>query len=122
MEAARALGNSYMGAMWRVILPQAIYNMLPSILSQFISTIQETTLGYVINVPELTFAASQINNQLLTKPFQVFFILALTYFIVCFSLTEMVRWLERRVALKRSGSAHGKASKTSATPKLATEH
>ena len=76
MDAARALGHSYLGAMWYIILPQALYNMMPSILSQFVSTIKETTLGYVINVPELTFAANQINNQLLTKPFEVFFILA----------------------------------------------
>jgi ABC-type sulfate transport system permease component len=67
MDAARALGNSYLGAMWYIILPQALYNMMPSILSQFVSTIKETTLGYVINVPELTFAANQINNQLLTS-------------------------------------------------------
>ncbi len=120
MEASRALGNSYLGSMWRVILPQAVYNMLPSILSQFIATIQETTLGYVINVPELTFAASQINNQLLTKPFQVFFILALTYFIVCFSLTEMVRWLERRVAHKRRGGNPASTTQAPANPELAT--
>ena len=88
MEAARALGHSYLGAMRYVILPQALYNMIPSILSQFVSTIKETTLGYVINVPELTFAANQINNQLLTKPFQVFFILAIIYFVVCWSLTR----------------------------------
>ncbi len=106
VEASRALGNSYLGTMWRVVLPQALYNMLPSMLSQFVSTIQETTLGYVINVPELTFAANQINNQLLTKPFQVFFILAVTYFIVCFSLTELARWLERRVTRRRSGTVH----------------
>ena len=62
--------------------------MLPSILSQFVSTIKETTLGYVINVPELTFAANQINNQLLTKPFQVFFILAMIYYAVCLTLTR----------------------------------
>ena len=74
-----------------VILPQALYNMLPSMLSQFISTIKETTLGYVINVQELTFAANQINNQLLTKPFQVFFILAITYYVVCFSLTQLAQ-------------------------------
>ncbi|HSV53219.1 MAG TPA: amino acid ABC transporter permease, partial [Burkholderiaceae bacterium] len=55
MEAARALGHSHLGAMWHVILPQALYNMLPSMLSQFISTIKETTLGYVINVQEMTF-------------------------------------------------------------------
>ena len=87
-----------------MILPQALFNMLPSMLSQFISTIQDTTLGYVINVQELTFAANQINNQLLTQPFQVFFILAITYFIVCFALTQAARWLERRVATRRLGT------------------
>ena len=103
MEAARALGNSYLGAMWSVILPQALYNMMPSILSQFVSTIKETTLGYVINVPELTFAANQINNQLLTKPFQVFAILAIVYYLVCWSLTQLALLLERRIARKRAG-------------------
>jgi len=103
MEAARALGNSYLGAMWSVILPQALYNMMPSILSQFVSTIKETTLGYVINVPELTFAANQINNQLLTKPFEVFFILAVIYFVVCWSLTRAAKALERRIEAKRAG-------------------
>jgi polar amino acid transport system permease protein len=79
MDAARALGQSYLGAMWYIILPQALYNMIPSILSQFVSTIKETTLGYVINVPELTFAANQINNRLLTQPFEVFLIMAIVY-------------------------------------------
>jgi polar amino acid transport system permease protein len=105
MEASRALGHSYFGAMRHVILPQALYNSLPSMLSQFVSTIQETTLGYVINVPELTFAASQINNQLLTKPFQVFFILALTYFAVCFTLTKLITLVEQRITSKRLGGA-----------------
>lgn len=104
MEAARALGHGYFGAMWHVILPQALYNMMPSMISQFVSTIKETTLGYVINVPELTFAASQINNQLLTKPFQVFFILAVLYFILCWSLTHAAERLERRIAAKRRGA------------------
>jgi polar amino acid transport system permease protein len=110
MEAARALGHSYLGAMWSVILPQALYNMLPSMLSQFVSTIKETTLGYVINVQELTFAANQINNQLLTKPFHVFFILAISYFVVCWSLTQWAQWLERRIATKRRGLTATKPS------------
>src|SRR5256885_5430102 len=104
MEAARALGHSHLGAMRHVILPQALFNMLPSMLSQFVSTIKETTLGYVINVPELTFAANQINNQLLTKPFQVFFILAIVYFVVCWSLTRAATALERRVEARRAGT------------------
>jgi len=111
MEAARALGHSHLGAMRLVILPQALFNMLPSMLSQFVSTIKETTLGYVINVPELTFAANQINNQLLTKPFQVFFILAVIYFVVCWSLTQAATALERRITKKRAGLAGPKAAK-----------
>jgi polar amino acid transport system permease protein len=102
MDASRALGHSHLGAMRYVILPQALYNMMPSILSQFVSTIKETTLGYVINVPELTFAANQINNQLLTKPFEVFFLLAITYFSVCWTLAQLANWLERRIAAKRA--------------------
>ena len=103
MDAARALGHSYPGAMIYVILPQALYNVIPSILSQFVSTIKETTLGYVINVPELTFAASQINNQLLTKPFEIYSILAVIYYIVCWSLTQLAGALERRIANRRAG-------------------
>ena len=103
MEAARALGQSYRLALLHVILPQALYNVIPSLLSQFVSTIKETTLGYVINVPELTFAANQINNQLLTKPFQVFFLLAIVYYAVCWTLTFLAVSLERRIARRRSG-------------------
>jgi polar amino acid transport system permease protein len=103
MEAARALGHGYLGAMYYIVLPQALYNMMPSILSQFVSAIKETTLGYVINVPEITFAANQINNQLLTQPFQVFFLLAIIYYLVCWTLTRLATVLERRIARKRAG-------------------
>ena len=104
MDAARALGHSYPKAMLYVILPQALFNMLPSMLSQWVATIKDTTLGYIINVPELTFAANQINNRLLTQPFEVFLILALTYYVVCFSLTWVATRLERRIASRRSGA------------------
>ncbi len=123
MEAARALGHSHLGAMRLVILPQALFNMLPSMLSQFVSTIKETTLGYVINVPELTFAANQINNQLLTKPFQVFFLLAVIYFVVCWSLTWVAAKLERRIEAKRAGNGAARAatSQPAAAQVLAAE-
>ncbi|MDM0045055.1 amino acid ABC transporter permease [Variovorax dokdonensis] len=112
-EAARAVGLSYMQAMRRVVLPQALYNMVPSMLSQFVSTIKETSLGYVISVNELTFAANQINSSLMTKPFQVFAILAAIYFVLCFTLTQLARHLERRVARRRMG-----APAAAATPSL----
>ncbi|MEO8118354.1 MAG: amino acid ABC transporter permease, partial [Rhodoferax sp.] len=75
-EAARAVGLSYLQTTFKVILPQALYNMVPAMVSQFVSTIKETSLGYVISVNELTFAGNQINSTLLTKPFEVFIILA----------------------------------------------
>jgi polar amino acid transport system permease protein len=103
MQAARSLGLTYVQAMRDVILPQALYNVVPSMLSQFINLIKNTSLGYIIGVNELTYAAYQINGQLLTKPFQVFFILAVTYFVICFSLSRLVSFLERRTKVKRSG-------------------
>lgn len=102
-EASRALGLSYMQTTFKVLLPQALYNMVPAMVSQFVSTIKETSLGYVISVNELTFAANQVNNTLLTKPFQVFIILAGIYFLLCFSLTQLARYLEQRIAKKRAG-------------------
>lgn len=92
-----------MQTMRRIILPQAMFNMLPSMLSQFISTVKETSLAYVISVQELTYAANQVNSVLLTKPFEVFGLLALTYFVLNLSLTGLVRLTERRVEKKRLG-------------------
>jgi polar amino acid transport system permease protein len=103
MEASRALGLSYLQAMRQVILPQALYNMLPSMLSQFISTVKETSLAYVISVQELTYAANQINSLLLTKPFQVFGLLALTYFFLNLILSGLVRLTELRISRRRAG-------------------
>jgi len=102
VEASRALGLGYWKTMLWVIMPQALYNMVPSIISQFVSIIKETSIGYVISVQELTFSANQINNNLLTRPFPVFLILAITYFVVCFVLTQCAQHLERTVTRKRT--------------------
>ena len=109
-EASRALGMGHVRALRLVILPQALYNALPSLVSQLVSIIKDSTLGYVINVPELTYAANQVSNQLLTKPFQVFAIVALSYYIINFSLTWLANRLELRIASRRqrAQSAMGK--------------
>ncbi|KAA3509630.1 amino acid ABC transporter permease [Agrobacterium rosae] len=122
MDAAKALGHSYLGAMRFIILPQALYNMIPSILSTFVSTIKDTTLGYVINVPDLTFAASQVNNQLLTQPFQVFLILAIIYYAICWSITFVANRLERQITRRRAGLGGGRAIDAVTAPaKIASE-
>src|SRR5262249_46748885 len=71
-EAARALGLSAGQTMRKVILPQALYSMMPAIVSQFATTIMDTSLASVISVNEVTFSANQLNSTLLTKPLQVY--------------------------------------------------
>lgn len=103
-EASTALGLKYWPTTLKVVLPQALHNVLPSMVSQFVSTIKETSLGYVISAHELTFAAAQVNNVLLTQPFEVYAILALTYFALCFTLTSIARFIERRISEGRGGT------------------
>ena len=97
VECARALGLSYWQSMRAVILPQALRNMLPSLVAQFVTTLKETSLGYIIGLSEVSFIAGQINAQVLTQPVAVYTILALTYFVMCFGLSRVVRVLEKRV-------------------------
>jgi polar amino acid transport system permease protein len=97
-ECARALGLTYWQSMRAVILPQALRNMLPSLVAQFVTTLKETSLGYIIGLSEVSFIAGQINAQVLTQPVAVYTILALTYFVLCFGLSRIVRVLEKRSA------------------------
>ena len=101
VEAARSIGMTYGQTMRKVVLPQALVQMAPSILSQFINLIKNTSLGYIISVNELTYAAYQVNAQLLTKPFEVYLILAATYFLICWSLSLAVGKLERSINDRR---------------------
>jgi polar amino acid transport system permease protein len=103
-EAARSLGMGYMVTLFKVILPQALFNCLPSMMNQFVLIVKNTSLAYIIGAHELTFSANGINAQLLTQPFQVYLILAASYFILCYSLSRLSRLVERRVLRKRSGS------------------
>lgn len=110
MECARALGLPYLKAMRTVILPQALRNSLPSLVNQFISTIKETSLGYIIGLTEVSFIASQINAQVITKGAQVFSILAITYLVLCFALSRVAYALERRLVRQGLGAKAVKVS------------
>lgn len=99
-EAGASLGFGFLQRMWLFILPQALRAMLPSLISQFVSITKDTSLGYVIGVAEVTFVANQLNSMLLTKPLEVFGILAITYFILCFSLASLARWIDIRMSKK----------------------
>jgi len=104
-ESARALGLGYWRTMRLVILPQALRHMLPSLVNQFISTIKETSLGYIIGLTEVSFIAAQINTQVFTKAPQVYALLGLTYFVLCFGLSRVAFVLERRLGRRAAPRA-----------------
>lgn len=106
MDAARSLGFNRFGALRYVILPQALRHMLPSLVNQFVSTIKETSLGYIIGLTEVAFITTQINTQVFTKPVQVYATLALTYFVLCFGLSRVAYAMERRLAQGNPGPRH----------------
>src|SRR5690606_30982193 len=107
MECARSLGFGYFRAMRLVILPQAVRHMLPSLVNQFISTIKETSLGYIIGLAEVSFITSEITTQVMVYPAQVYLVLGLTYLVLCFGLSRFAYWLEKRRGKRQAATAVG---------------
>ena len=104
-EASRAAGLSYVQTMRYVVLPQALTNMLPSLVNQFVSTIKATSIVYVIGVNEVTFAAQQVNSIELTNALQTYLVLAGFYFAACYALSQLAQVLERRLTRRQLGLA-----------------
>lgn len=102
MEAAISTGLSHGQAMFYIILPQALRNMIPSFVNQFVSMIKDTSLAFIVGVSELTHVATQMNNRTMLYPTEIFIFIAVIYFIMCFAFTELSRWLERRLAYRKS--------------------
>ncbi len=102
MESARSLGLNYMQSLRLVALPQALRHVLPSLVNQLVATIKATSLGYIIGLSEVSFIATQVNTLVFTKAVEVYIILALTYFVLCFGLSRLAFLLERR--LGRAGA------------------
>ncbi|WP_144640313.1 amino acid ABC transporter permease [Bordetella genomosp. 13] len=104
-EAARSMGLSYWQSMRYVILPQALVNMIPSLVSQFVSTIKATSIVYIIGVEEVTFVGQQVNSIELTSALRTYLILAGFYFVICGALSRLARRVEVRIQKRRLGLA-----------------
>jgi len=100
MEAARSLGLSYWRSMFRVVLPQAIKNMIPSIVNQFIITLKDTSILSVIGFPELVNKAQNV-IAITFKSFEMWAIVAVMYLVVILALQQVANALERRLSLDR---------------------
>ncbi len=98
--AAYALGLTYAQAMRLVILPQALRNMLPVLLTQTIVLFQDVSLVALLNVTDFVGAAVKI-AQRDSRVVEMYTLVALVYFALSFLLSQGVRRLHRRVAIMR---------------------
>ena len=105
-ETARSLGLSRGRALMDVILPQALRNMLPSIVSQFVLLIKETALGSVIGLHEMSLEFMGLNDTLGNKPIEIFALLGVAYFALCYPLTLLGRYVERRFSSPGASPAY----------------
>jgi polar amino acid transport system permease protein len=95
-EAARSLGMSSPQAMVHVILPQAIRRILPPLAGEFISLIKDSSLLGIIAIRELTKATREVVTTSL-QAFELWFVCALLYLMLTFTLSLCVKYLERRL-------------------------
>ena len=96
MEAARSLGLPYWKAMRKVVLPQAIRTMIPSIINQFIITLKDTSILSVIGFPELVNTAKNV-IAITGKSLQTWAVVAVMYLIIILLLSKLAKRVERRL-------------------------
>jgi polar amino acid transport system permease protein len=102
-EAALALGLSRTYSILRVELPQALPAIVPALIGFYIGLVKDTSLAYIVGLHELTRQAKLIADFTF-RPLEIYLVIAVIYFGVCFPLSRVVPLVERR--LRRSGALH----------------
>ena len=97
MEAARSLGLPYGVAMRKVILPQAIRIVIPSVLNQFIITLKDTSILSAIGCMELMKQSMMIVSRNF-RSFETYAVIAVMYYVVVMVLTKIFKIIERRLS------------------------
>ncbi|MDY0743878.1 amino acid ABC transporter permease [Paucibacter sp. R3-3] len=98
--AGYAMGMSYRQTMQLVVLPQAFRNMLPVLLTQTIVLFQDTSLVYAINAYDLLKGFESAGKNI-NRPVETYLLAALVYLVICFSLSMLVRRLQKKIAIIR---------------------
>jgi glutamate/aspartate transport system permease protein len=98
--AGQALGMSYRQTMGLVVLPQAFRNMLPVLLTQTIVLFQDTSLVYAIGAYDLL-KGFEVAGKNFNRPMETYLVAAAIYFVICFSLSMLVRRLQKKIAIIR---------------------
>ena len=99
-NAGQALGMTYAQNMRFIILPQAFRNMVPVLLTQTIILFQDTSLVYAIGAYDLLKGFTTA-GKIYGRPEEAYLLAAVVYFVICFSLSLMVKQLQSRIAIIR---------------------
>ncbi|WP_431265406.1 amino acid ABC transporter permease [Roseateles chitinivorans] len=98
--AGYAMGMTYRQTMSLVVLPQAFRNMLPVLLTQTIVLFQDTSLVYAIGAYDLL-KGFEVAGKNFGRPMETYLFVAVVYFVICFSLSMLVRRLQKKIAIIR---------------------
>jgi polar amino acid transport system permease protein len=97
-EAARAIGMSKAMTLRYIILPQAARRMLPVFFTRATLMLKTTTLSSAIAYPDLVYAAFRVSSETY-RPIETFTVIGLFFFIMIFTVSRAVAWLEQRLVL-----------------------
>jgi His/Glu/Gln/Arg/opine family amino acid ABC transporter permease subunit len=97
VEAATATGLTSAQTMCYVILPQALRNMIPALVTQFIVLFKDTSLASIIGYVDLTKAAQIVNNREI-RPFELYLFIAVVYWLCAYGMSRYARYLEHRLS------------------------
>ena len=98
--AGQALGMTYSQNMKLVVLPQAFRNMIPVLLTQTIILFQDTSLVYAIGAYDLL-KGFELAGKNFNRPVETYLVATVVYFAICFSLSMLVKRLQKRIAIIR---------------------
>ena len=100
VHAGYAVGMTYGQTMQLIVLPQAFRNMLPVLLTQTVILFQDTSLVYAIGAYDLL-KGFEVAGKNFNRPVETYLVAAVVYFVICFSLSMLVRQLQKKIAIIR---------------------
>lgn len=95
-EGAMSIGMTHTQTMFKVIIPQVMRNILPSVSNEFVINIKDTSVLNVIGVTELYYFANVIKRQSF-QTFQTYLVVCILYFIMTFTITRLLRYAEKKL-------------------------
>ncbi len=100
VHAGYAVGMTYGQTMQLIVLPQAFRNMLPVLMTQTIILFQDTSLVYAIGAYDLL-KGFEVAGKNFNRPVETYLLASIVYFVICFSLSMLVRRLQKKIAIIR---------------------